>query len=71
MDYEYWGDGIVVFVFFNCKKRKGKPTERRGRKASGLTLKSNDSRAAERDREIVPLGQDARRHFFCSKLQNA
>ncbi|RZB31148.1 MAG: hypothetical protein SRB2_04673 [Desulfobacteraceae bacterium Eth-SRB2] len=43
---------IIKFFNFqslldNATKRKGKPVEKRGRKATGLKLQSQDSRAAE------------------------
>jgi len=43
---------IIIFFNFqsvldNATERKGKPVEKRGRKATDLTLESQDSRAAE------------------------
>jgi hypothetical protein len=34
-------------IFDNTMERKGKPVEKRGRKATGLKLESQDSRAVE------------------------
>jgi hypothetical protein len=39
-----------IIIIYNCVKkidRKGKSVEMRGRKATGLKLKSHDSRAAD------------------------
>ncbi len=37
----------IQSIFDNTMERKGKPVEKRGRKATGLKLESQDSRAAE------------------------
>ena len=44
---EDWVIWIKTSISDNTTKRKGKPVEKRGRKATGLKLKSQDSRAAE------------------------
>jgi hypothetical protein len=38
---------IFQSILDNAMERKGKPVEKRGRKATGLKLESQDSRAAE------------------------